>query len=386
MNIFIPFLVFLLKKWKLLSLNLVICIALAVVYSFFIAKKQFMCSTTFIPNSASKSILSLAQLGISDLDNGSDVSPDQIKILFGSVTLRKQIIENFNYYKKLNLENSPNPLKLALKAINKDLVLETTEKGSLGVTEILSFNIKCYHSSPDTAYQITQYAYSYLDSIITKISTSKASETKKFIHNQLLVAENNLDSLQKDLNSFQKQNKAYEIPEQLKLTIKAFGDLKAQYLLNEIKIKSLSKEMQTNSPELLNLKKENSVLSEKMNSLEVNNGKDVLISLNKYSDLLPRFTNLLREVETQTRLVAFLTQQYEEAKIKETKDISSLIVIDKPLLPQYKERPKRVFLMAQIFAIYYSMFLAIMTLYFLFHNYFKKSSFYNEFIESFSKQ
>lgn len=379
MNILIPLTIFFCKKWKLLLINLILCIIFAVVYAFFITEKQFVCSTTFLPDSPSQNLSSLTQLGITGLGNtNSEISPNQIAIFFESVTLRKQIIEKFDYYNKYKLEKSPNKLKLAIKAINKDIVLETSERGSLGITEILSFTIKCYHTSPDTAYQITQFIYTYLDSTFKKISSFKAFEQKQFVEGQLVIAKRSLDSMQSALNNFQKQNKAYEIPEQLRMTIGAYGDLKAQHLANEVKISSLSKEMSQNSPELITLRKQNSVLYEKLRSLENNKGSDVLIGFDKYSDLLPQFTNLLRDVETQTKLVAFLTQQYEEAKIKEKKDISSLILVDQPLRPQYKERPSRLLLTAEIILAYFSIFTAFLVLYFIFRNYIKKSIFYSE--------
>lgn len=345
-----------------------------------------MSSTTFIPTASNNSMLSLAQLGISNLTSNSEVSPDQIEIIFQSITLRKTILEKFNYYRKLKLEKSPNPLKLGLKALSKDLEIETSEKGSLGVTEILSFTINCYHTSPDTAYMIANFTYHYIDSVITTISTAKANETKKFINLQLIEAENKLDSIQIAFNTFQKENKAYEIPEQLKLTIEAYGDLKSKYLSNEIKIRTLSKEMQYGSPEIALLKKENAILFDKMGSLERTKSSDVLIGFDNYSDLLPRFSNLFRELETQTKLVSFLTQQYEEAKIKETKDISNLIVIDKPLVPQYKARPKRIFLLLGIVFVYSSIFIALLTTYFFYKNHFLKSRFYYDLKSNISKK
>ncbi len=381
MQLFVGILVFLIKKWKFLLFNVLLCVTLAYIYSFHIAKKQFLSSVTFLPINTSKSALSLAQFGLSDLENGSDVSLDQIKIIFGSTSFRRQIIEKFDYYRKFKLEKSPNPLKLALKMIDKDIVLETTEKGSLGLTEIQSFTIKCFHSSPDTAFMIAQFTFRQLDSILSKISSSKANETKVFINSQLTAAELVLDSLQLKLNIFQKENKAYEIPEQIRLTIKTYGDLKAQSLANDLRIKSLQNDMYSNSPELAALQKQNSLLRDKMRGIENSNASDVLIGFDKYSDLLPVFTNLLREIETRTRLVAFLTQQYEEAKIKENKVISNLIVIDKPLLPQYKERPKRVVLLVGIIFIYYSMLLLLLSILYIYRNYWTKTQFYNEFVK-----
>lgn len=386
MNGIIPFLSFLIKNWKFLLLNFLICCVFAGVYAFCIATKQYMSSTTFIPTKTSTGMLSLAQLGLPEITSGSDVSPDQISIIFGSVTLRKAIIEKFDYYRKYKLEKSPNPLKLALKRLDKDLEIQTVEKGSLGVTEILSFTINCFHTSPDTAFMIADFTYRYIDSVINVISTAKANETKMFINSQLTDAKTRLDSIQVAFNTFQKENKAYEIPQQLRLTMDAYGELKSRYLANEIKIKSLSREMQYGSAEIVLLKKENAILLDKLNSLESNKTSDVLIGFENYSDLLPKFTNLYRDLETQTKLVAFLTQQYEEARIKETKDISNLILIDKPFVPQYKERPKRAFLLIGIILVYYSILLSILTMFFFTKTNLLKSQFYNDLITNLSKK
>ena len=358
---------------------------LAIYYCFFLTKTQFLSSAVFITNQDNKSSFNFLPVNIPELTNGSDFSPDQIQILFESISIQKQILEKFNFYNKYKLEKSANKLKLSLKMLQKDINLETTEKGSLGITDILSFSIKCYHTSPDTAYMMAQYSFDLLDSAITKISSSKANRTKNFIACQLTAATNALDSLQHTYNEFQKRNKAYEMPEQLKLTIGAYGDLNAPYQANEIKINSMLTEMQSNSPSIIALKKENSILLEKMRNLEAKNNTDILIGFNKYSDLFPQFSNLFRNLETQTKLVSYLTQQHEEAKIKEAKDISSLIMIDKPLISQYKERPKRILLLVEILVIYFSTLFALLSLIYIYKNFIKKSSVYNEIITNLKK-
>ena len=51
---------------------------------------------------------------------------------------------------------------------------------------------------------------------------------------------------------------------------------------------------------------------------------------------------LKREVEIQNTLFVFLTQQYEEAKIKESKDTPTVQILDYPKIPNLKSGPKRV--------------------------------------------
>ena len=50
---------------------------------------------------------------------------------------------------------------------------------------------------------------------------------------------------------------------------------------------------------------------------------------------------LKREVEIQNTLFVFLTQQYEEAKIKEAKDTPTVQILDYPQIPYLKSAPSR---------------------------------------------
>jgi uncharacterized protein involved in exopolysaccharide biosynthesis len=54
-----------------------------------------------------------------------------------------------------------------------------------------------------------------------------------------------------------------------------------------------------------------------------------------------RYAVLLREVKTQDALLDILTQQYYEAKLQESKDVSTVSVLDRAIPPIYKMAPKR---------------------------------------------
>jgi capsule polysaccharide export protein KpsE/RkpR len=52
-------------------------------------------------------------------------------------------------------------------------------------------------------------------------------------------------------------------------------------------------------------------------------------------------------------LVVYLTKEFENARLEEQKNISNLIVIDPPRMPEYKARPKRLLLTVKIIFIYF---------------------------------
>ena len=122
--------------------------------------------------------------------------------------------------------------------------------------------------------------------------------------------------------------------------------------------------LNTNHPDIENIKKENSELSKKMNELEY--GANVIGY--KKSNLFPvladvpelgvELVRLKREVEIQNTLFVFLTQQYEEAKIKEAKDTPTVQILDYPQKPQLKSAPKRVLIL--IFCIIITFFVNVL--------------------------
>ena len=176
--------------------------------------------------------------------------------------------------------------------------------------------------------------------------------------------EKDLKKAEDSLKEFQENHKMVALPEQTLAAIEAAAALKAQMLSNEVKLGVMLGALNTNHPDIENIKKENSELSKKMNELEY--GTNVIGY--KKSNLFPvladvpelgvELVRLKREVEIQNTLFVFLTQQYEEAKIKEAKDTPTVQILDYPQIPQLKSAPKRVLIL--IFCIIITFFVNIL--------------------------
>ena len=122
-------------------------------------------------------------------------------------------------------------------------------------------------------------------------------------------------------------------------------------LFNELKLKALQKGFSQSTPAIMDLKTE-SVYKNKLNELETTTVKDVIPSLSFSSKLLPKYTNLIRDIEVQNALILLISKELEQAKMQESRDISSLIIIDPSYIPEYKARPKRLHVMVTITGIY----------------------------------
>lgn len=370
------------RRWKLLFFNGIVAVGLAIVYSFFIAQKQFVSSVTFLPPFEENSILSMVYSGMLSPSSSSDIMPQHIKTIFESKSLRRSIINKFNYYEKYKLIKSKNKFELALKSLKKDLIISSEELGSLGMTQPISFTISSYHNSADTACKIISYAFALMDSTINEISIDRGRRNRMFVEQQLAHSKHILDSLQTKFKAFQTTNKVYDIPEQVQLALKNYGNLKAQKIANDLKIEFLKKDYNGNYPAVQTLKKENEVINAELDKLESVKKPNVIIGLENSIELMPEYLDFLRDVEVQNKLILIITQQLEEAKIKEARDVSSLKIVDYPFVPEYKIRPKRILLCVGVFSVYMLFVFTLLLFHYFYQSYLLKSSLFNEIINA----
>lgn len=376
------FVFFVLKKKKFILFNFILAFLIAFVYSFFIAQKLYVAKVTFLPPHQEKSILSfLPNNLISGFSASSDIMPQNIQTIFDSHDFKRAIINKFDLYKSFKLEEEVNKFILAVKNLKKSLLLEIDELGSLGVTTPISFSISYYHPNPDTAFMVTDFAFKLLDSTVREISITRGKQTREYLEKQISINKIKLDSLNEDFNKFKIDNKIYNAPVQVQSTLNAYSELKAMQLSNKVKIKSLIADYSTNHPIVTSLKNQNKSIYSELLKLESKKTPDVIPGLNLSVKLQPLFTKFLFEIEVQNKLLLLLRQQLEEAKLKESRDLSILKVVDSPYVPAYKSKPKRASLAIMIFMSLIFMLCLVLLFQFLYIEYLKKQSMFQEIIK-----
>ena len=92
------------------------------------------------------------------------------------------------------------------------------------------------------------------------------------------------------------------------------------------------------------------------------NKDDVFLGLAQTISLSSKYIDLATEVETYTQLRVLLKQQFEQAKIKQSKNFSPLYVIDSARPAEYKFKPKRAVVILAIVFVYMSLFITSLLL------------------------
>jgi uncharacterized protein involved in exopolysaccharide biosynthesis len=347
-----PYLLAVIRRRKAILLHLAFIVLAAWIYVFFFTIKEFESEIVFLPPSSESSLGEVLQ-GISlPSATSSDILPEQIETIFSSKTIKRRIIDNFNLYAHYKMEKDRNKFENTLKCLKKSLMLGTSEKSGMGYSKTISFSLSVYHTSPDTACQMVNFAFSLLDSAVKSISVDRAHRNRVFIEGQLEKNKMILDTFQKKMQNYQIQNKAYDIPEQVRMSIGTYANLKAAMIANEIQIQTVKNEFSGETPELKALQKSHQAYQTSLSRLESHTTPDAMPSLSIAAKLLPQYTNLLRDIEVQNQVILLITREVEQAKIKEARNVSALVVIDPAFKPEYKSRPKRIVTIAVIVGMY----------------------------------
>lgn len=341
------FLLFFWKRKVFICSFSALILAYAFLYAFCFTKPEYKAQVTFLTPSEGATV-GAAVMGIA-LSGGTSIMYDQVEIIFNSAALKKRFIDQFSLYKLWNIDRNPSRFETALAKLKRYVEFKTTVKGSMGFEKIISYTISCYHPSPDTAKLMCEYAFSLIDSSVKYLSTNLAHHNRIFIEDHLATHKYILDSLQMAFERFQLANKAFAMPDQMKLSLRNYADIKSAAIINELKMKALQQEFHGDLPQLEELENNNRLYDQQLSQIESNTNLDVLPSLELSAKLLPEYSNLARENEVENQVIILLTRELEQARVQEQRTVSLLSVIDPPFVPVHKARPKRLLLVGLIF-------------------------------------
>ena len=338
----VPYVVVFIRHRMAILINFVIIAIVAVIFAFVFLQKQYKAEISFLPLLGESSLEGMIPNILLSNGSSSDIMTEQIPKIFEGKAYKRKIIDKFGLYEHYKLSKNINKFEFAVRALSKDLILTSEEKGSMTISKTISFTLTAFHSSADTAFQMANFAYEVLDSTVRAISTDRGHRSRIFVENQLVLSKLKLDSMQKVMQDFQVENKAYNIPEQAKMSISEYADLKAALQLNELRMQSIKKEFAVETPEFNALQQTTDAYKTRLSQLETREKPDAMPSLKGAIKLLPQYSNLMRDLEVQNQVILLLTRELEQAKIKEGKNVSSLFIIDPAFVPAYKSRPKRI--------------------------------------------
>lgn len=358
----IPFIKYLLSKKVLLFLNFLMISILATLYVLYLVPLKYKSNIVFFPSMKFESAANPLQgLGLS-ISSSKGVDPYQIEEIFNTRSFKRAVIEEFNLIEKYELLDSKNKYELAQRELSEDLSLSLSEMGAFTVSSILSYNITAISTSPDTAFMMVEYSYNLLDSIITSIEEAPILEEASFLASIIAEKEKEFNDLKKEYNNFVLENKAYSLPKQLEIIVEQIGKLKSKETLNKLEIRKIRTYEAYNSVTVKKLENENYSIRKQISELEKGTSADLFPSLKKSPQLLETELEMKSAMEMYLEILKFLKQQEEEVSVALKKSTSGLRVVDPPVVPEYKYKPRRAVMIGVIVLGYMFLLIALLVM------------------------
>lgn len=180
-----------------------------------------------------------------------------------------------------------------------------------------------------------------IDKLSLKLDTTDAGHDTKFLASRLAQAKVDLTKAEDAIKVFQSENKAIDIAEQAKGTLKGVGDLEGMLAIEEGKLAGIKSVFRDGSEEV---KAEQAIIAnlrQQISKFQGTRSADAVPGVASVPTLGQQFLRLTREFKIQEALVEFLTKQYEMSKLSEAKEVAGIQVIQRAQVPDKKIKPKR---------------------------------------------
>ncbi|MCD6117546.1 hypothetical protein J7K93_11060 [bacterium] len=292
--------------------------------------------------------LPFGSLGLTGLSEGTS----RVLAIFDSRTLMESVAQKFDLmilYKEKNMEET-------IKELRKHVKVNVNEEGTISLAVEASTPFFASSSKDQEARILARdmntFLIQKLDSLNKVLKAESARNTRIFIEKRYFQNLSDLTKAEQELKTYQEEQGAIALPEQITATIAAVSDIEGQIVAKEVELNVMQKYMGSSHTEIIRLKNEIAALKNKFN--DINTGSDgssvkrddVFLPLQKLPDLALNYARLYRSVKIQEKIQEFLLPQYEQAKIQEAKNTPTVQVLDRAVIPIKRSKPKRaVFVM-----------------------------------------
>ena len=289
---------------------------------------------------------------------------DQIS-MFRAILESRTIFTNISIkYHLENLYNTEN-IEETINNLAGNTDFEVTEEGTIKISVSVSTPFLSDSTNDDNARKLsavlTNEFVTQLDAINRKLTSQQSRSNREFIEKRYNEVKLNLAEAEDSYMDFQEKYGIIALPEQVGAAIGIAADYESELGISEIKYNVMRHSLGDNHPEVQLAKLNIDLLRKKIQSILGFSNSFVLDSIFTkklfplFSDiphLGKKFIRVERDLEVQSLIYEFITQEFERAKIEEARDTPTVQVIDLAIPPIQKHRPRRSLLV--LFATFLS--------------------------------
>jgi uncharacterized protein involved in exopolysaccharide biosynthesis len=222
------------------------------------------------------------------------------------------------------------------KKFREDAIKELMRHVRFKLTDAGTIEMSVEARDPRVAADMLNTYVTLLDQFNREVRTTKGRRTRVFVEGRLAETKSEMTRAEERLTSYQARHKAAVLSPEMSTAVEQAARIYAQRTALQVRlglVRSYSRGATDEEQQI----------------------SDQLEQLDRQLASLPgtglELARLVREVKTYETLYALLTAQYEEARIDEARDITSVDVLDPPAPPERKIRPRRAIMVISAFLL-----------------------------------
>ncbi|MBI1735077.1 MAG: hypothetical protein HYR51_07890 [Candidatus Rokubacteria bacterium] len=341
-------------RWLVIGFSFTVVVAMMVYMSFFAPFTYLATASLLPPKETGTSGLLGGLLGAAgDLAtqlpglSASSTSPNRDQFL-GVLRSRRVAIAVIDKFKLRERYELP---------VTDDTIVALAKRTDVLVDREGVITVSATDTDPHVAAAMANFFVSELDRLVTQYNTSEAGRTRAFMTLQLAKAKAGLGESEDQIRAFQEKNRAIVLQDQTRGAIDVVARLKGEIMAAEVQLEVMRTWMTDASPDVVGQIKRIHEMKRYLTDLQfgdeakpraVNGTKNGTVSRDgdfhvpfaKVPEVGLELARLTREMKIQEAVVTLLTQQFEQARLSEARDLPTVKVLDVAIPPEKHYKPK----------------------------------------------
>ncbi|MDQ3021693.1 MAG: Wzz/FepE/Etk N-terminal domain-containing protein [Bacteroidota bacterium] len=330
--------IFLEKKKKIFLVSAIVGI-IAIVIAFFVLDPIFLSSATIKTISKSSGISSLISSeglpDIGDLSNLGGGSAVKELALYENILTSRRCVEEAIVKFNIMEEEHFTYVFDAVKYFRGNVMMITKDKVA-GTMEIGAFD-----KDPVKAKEMVDFLVFQLNKINTELNILNAKNNREFIEGRYDLVKLDLQKMEDTLKQFQD---IYGIAPDLQVqaAVKAEIEIESEIKSEQVKLEILRKILSPDQEEVKIMEEKIIALQKQLSDVRNNTDLNDVLTLKGKPGIVLNYFRLRREVEIQNKILTTLIPLLEQSKIEEKRETPSVLLLDPPVVPDKKFKPKRL--------------------------------------------
>jgi len=275
----------------------------------------------------------LKDIGLAKLGGTSGETYEFITILF-TRTIRDSMIQRFDLIREYAMEGEP--MNDVRSELEDNLEVQYHAEGN--------YEISIWSQNPQKSVEMCNTFVSYANDITNRIQRQEAEKSAFYLEQRIGVIDSVLSALTDSLQRYSRDYRLFSPLDQATASAKALSETKAELLKQEAILGILEQNYGKDDPQVRSTRSLVTQLKDQYERAQTQPGFAGNFALTDAAGVGASYLRLYADFEAHTKLKAFLLPSLEQAKLDMNKTAPALLIVDQPVAPEKRDKPKRAFI------------------------------------------